>query len=118
MTADEAKKAIKTAVSKYKISVKLDDASFDMTAEDLGLKYNDKADLQELINAANKDKEPEKQVKLFKMDKSDELETALVDSYILPKRSHSLMQRHRVIRMQRQRMTNKRRLRQIHRPSI
>lgn len=85
MTADEAKKAIKTAVSKYKISVKLDDASFDMTAEDLGLKYNDKADLQELINAANKDKEPEKQVKLFKMDKSDALETALVDSYITAK---------------------------------
>lgn len=85
MTADEAKKAIKTAVGKYKISVKLDDASFDMTAEDLGLKYNDKADLQELINAANKDKEPEKQVKLFKMDKSDELETALVDSYITAK---------------------------------
>lgn len=85
MTADEAKKAIKTAVDKYKISVKLDDASFDMTAEDLGLKYNDKADLQELINAANKDKEPEKQVKLFKMDKSDELETALVDSYITAK---------------------------------
>lgn len=85
MTADEAKKAIKTAVGKYKISVKLDDASFDMTAKDLGLKYNDKADLQELINAANKDKEPEKQVKLFKMDKSDELETALVDSYITAK---------------------------------
>ena len=85
MTADEAKKAIKTAVGKYKLSVKLDDASFDMTAEDLGLKYNDKADLQELINAANKDKEPEKQVKLFKMDKSDELETALVDSYITAK---------------------------------
>lgn len=42
MTADEAKKAIKTAVGKYKISVKLDDASFDMTAEDLGLKYNEK----------------------------------------------------------------------------
>ena len=57
MTADEAKKAIKTAVGKYKISVKLDDASFDMTAKDLGLKYNDKADLQELINAANKDKD-------------------------------------------------------------
>ena len=35
MTADEAKKAIKTAVGKYKISVKLDDASFDMTAEDI-----------------------------------------------------------------------------------
>lgn len=85
MTADEAKKAIKTAVGRYKISVKLDDASFDMTAEDLGLKYNDKADLQELINAANKDKKPEKQVKLFKMDKSDELETALVDSYITAK---------------------------------
>lgn len=85
MTADEAKKAIKTAVGKYKISVKLDDASFDMTAKDLGLKYNDKADLQELINAANKDKKPEKQVKLFKMDKSDELETALVDSYITAK---------------------------------
>lgn len=85
MTADEAKKAIKTAVGKYKISVKLDDASFDMTSEDLGLKYNDKANLQELINAANKDKEPEKQVKLFKMDKSDELETALVDSYITAK---------------------------------
>lgn len=85
MTADEAKKAIKTAVGKYKISVKLDDASFDMTAEDLGLKYNDKANLQELINAANKDKEPEKRVKLFKMDKSDELETALVDSYITAK---------------------------------
>ena len=65
MTADEAKKAIKTAVGKYKISVKLDDASFDMTAKDLGLKYNDKADLQELINAANKDKKPEKQEKLF-----------------------------------------------------
>ncbi|MCQ4818351.1 hypothetical protein [Agathobacter rectalis] len=29
--------------------MKLDDASFDMTAKDLGLKYNDKADLQELI---------------------------------------------------------------------
>lgn len=85
MTADEAKKAIKTAVGKYKISVKLDDTSFDMTAEDLGLKYNDKANLQELINAANKDKEPEKQVKIFKMDKSDELETALVDSYITAK---------------------------------
>ena len=85
MTADEAKKAIKTAVGKYKISVKLDDASFDMTAEGLGLKYNDKADLQELINAANKDKEPEKQVKLFKMDKSDKMETALVDSYITAK---------------------------------
>ena len=85
MTADEAKKAIKTAVGKYKISVKLDDASFDMTAKDLGLKYNDKANLQELINAANKDKKPEKQVKLFKMDKSDELETALVDSYITAK---------------------------------
>ena len=85
MTADEAKKAIKTAVGKYKISVKLDDASFDMTAEDLGLKYNDKADLQELINAANKDKEPKKQVKLFKMEKSDELEAALVDSYITAK---------------------------------
>ena len=85
MTADEAKKAIKTAVGKYKISVKLDDASFDMTAKDLGLKYNDKADLQELINATNKDKKPEKQVKLFKMDKSDELETALVDSYITAK---------------------------------
>lgn len=85
MTADEAKKAIKTAVGKYKISVKLDDASFDMTAEDLGLKYNEKADLQELINAANKDKELEKQIKLFKMDKSDELENALVDSYITAK---------------------------------
>ena len=36
-----------------------------MTAEDLGLKYNDKADLQELINAANKDKEPEKQESAF-----------------------------------------------------
>lgn len=85
MTADEAKKAIKTAVGKYKISVKLDDASFDMTAEDLGLKYNDKADLQELINAANKDKEPEKQVKLFKTKESDELESVLVDSYITAK---------------------------------
>lgn len=118
MTADEAKKAIRTAVGKYKISVKLDDASFDMTAKDLGLKYNDKADLQELINAANKDKKPEKQVKLFKMDKSDELETALVDSYITAKHSHSLMLRHRVIRMQRQMMTNKRRLRQTYRPLI
>ena len=85
MTAGEAKKAIKTAVGKYKISVKLDDASFDMTAENLGLKYNDKADLQELINAANKDKEPEKQVKLFKTKESDELESVLVDSYITAK---------------------------------
>ena len=115
MTADEAKKAIKTAVGKYKISVKLDDTSFDMTAEDLGLKYNDKADLQELINAANKDKEPEKQVKLFKMDKSDELETTLIS---LQKRSHSLMLRLRAIRIQMQMMTNKRRLRQTHRPLI
>ena len=115
MTADEAKKAIKTAVGKYKISVKLDDTSFDMTAEDLGLKYNDKADLQELINAANKDKEPEKQVKLVKMDKSDELETTLIS---LQKRSHSLMLRLRAIRIQMQMMTNKRRLRQTHRPLI
>lgn len=89
MTAGEAKKAIKTAVGKYKISVKLDDASFDMTAEDLGLKYNDKADLQELINAANKDKEPEKQVKLFKTKESDELESVLVDSYITAKLRNS-----------------------------
>ncbi len=99
--------------------MKLDDASFDMTAEDLGLKYNDKADLQELINAANKDKEPEKQVKLFKMDKSDELETALVDSYITAKtQSQSDAGRLRVIRIQMQMMTNKRRLRQTHRPLI
>ena len=41
--------------------------------------------IRDRINAANKDKEPEKQVKLFKMDKSDELETALVDSYITAK---------------------------------
>ena len=36
-----------------------------MTAEDLGLKYNDKADLQELINAANKDKETGKAGEAF-----------------------------------------------------
>jgi predicted patatin/cPLA2 family phospholipase len=46
-----------------------------MTAEDLGLKYNDKADLQELINAANKDKEPEKldpfDAKTFREDPMD-----------------------------------------------
>lgn len=85
MTAKEAKKALKNAVDKYQISVTLDDATFDMNAEDLGLEYNDKADMQELINAANKDKEPEKQVKLFKMKKGEEMENALVDSYISAK---------------------------------
>lgn len=85
MTAKEAKKALEEAVDKYQISVTLDDATFDMNSEDLGLEYNSKADLQELINAANKDKEPEKQVKLFKMKKGEELENALVDSYISAK---------------------------------
>lgn len=85
MTAKEAKKALEEAIDKYQISVTLDDATFDMNSEDLGLEYNSKADLQELINAANKDKEPEKQVKLFKMKKGEELENALVDSYISAK---------------------------------
>ena len=85
MTADEAKKAIKSAVGQKKISEKQKKKTKKKTTKNLGLKYNDKADLQELINAANKDKKPEKQVKLFKMDKSDELETALVDSYITAK---------------------------------
>lgn len=89
-----------------------------MTAEDLGLKYNDKANLQELINAANKDKEPEKQVKLFKMDKSDELETALVDSYITAKTQSQSDATAQSDTDAEARMTNKRRLRQIHRPLI
>lgn len=82
MTAKEAKKAIKKAIDKYQIKVKLDDAEFEMNAEDLGLEYNEKADMQTLINAANKNKEPDKQVKLLIMKKGDELENALVDSYI------------------------------------
>lgn len=82
MTAKEAKKAIKKAIDKYQIKVKLDDAEFEMNAEDLGLEYNDKADMQTLINAANKNKEPDKQVKLFIMKKYEELQNALVDSYI------------------------------------
>lgn len=82
MTAKEAKKAIKKAIDKYQIKVKLDDAEFEMNAEDLGLEYNEKADMQTLINAANKNKEPDKQVKLFIMKKDEELQNALVDSYI------------------------------------
>lgn len=82
MTAKEAKKAIKKAIDKYQIKVKHDDAEFEMNAEDLGLEYNEKADMQTLINAANKNKEPDKQVKLLIMKKGDELENALVDSYI------------------------------------
>ncbi len=85
MTAKEAKKALEKAVDKYQISVTLDDISFDMNAEDLGLKYNDKADMQALIDAANKDEKPEKDIKLFKMKKNEELESALVDSYISSK---------------------------------
>lgn len=85
MTAKEAKKALEKAIDKYQISVTLDDASFDMNAEDLGLKYNDKTDMQALIDAANKDEKPDKNVKLFKMKKSEELESALVDSYISSK---------------------------------
>ena len=38
--------------------------------------------MQTLINAANKNKEPDKQVKLFIMKKDEELQNALVDSYI------------------------------------
>lgn len=82
MTAKEAKKAIKKAIDKYQIKVKLDDAEFEMNAEDLGLEYNEKADMQTLINAANKNKEPDKQVKLLIMKKDEELQNALVDSYI------------------------------------
>lgn len=82
MTEKEAKKAIKKAIDNYQIKVKLDDAEFEMNAEDLGLEYNDKADMQTLINAANKNKEPDKQVKLFIMKKDEELQNALVDSYI------------------------------------
>lgn len=85
MTAKEAQKAVKEAVKKYQIAVKLDDASFDMNADELGLEYNDKTDMQMLINAANKDKEPEKKVELFKTKNADELESALVDSYITAK---------------------------------
>ena len=85
MTAKEAQKAVKEAVKKYQIAVKLDDASFDMNAGELGLEYNDKTDMQMLINAANKDKEPEKKVELFKTKNADELESALVDSYITAK---------------------------------
>lgn len=82
MTAKEAKKAIKKAIDKYQIKVKLDDAEFEMNAEDLGLEYNEKADMQTLINAANRNKVPDKQVKLFNMKKGDEMQNALVDSYI------------------------------------
>ena len=85
MTAKEAQKAVKEAVKKYQIAVKLDDASFDMNADELGLEYNDKTDMQMLINAANKDKEPEKKVELFKTKNAEELESALVDSYITAK---------------------------------
>lgn len=85
MTAKEAQKALKDAAKKYHIAVKLDDASFDMNADELGLEYNDKTDMQMLINAANKDKEPEKKVELFKTKNADELESALVDSYITAK---------------------------------
>mgnify|MGYP004582219477 FL=1 len=85
MTAKEAQKAVKEAVKKYQIAVKLDDASFDMNAGELGLEYNDKTDMQMLINAANKDKEPEKKVELFKTKNAEELESALVDSYITAK---------------------------------
>ena len=79
MTAKEAKKAIKKAIDKYQIKVKLDDAEFEMNAEDLGLEYNEKADMQTLINAANRNKVPDKQVKLFNMKKGDEMQNALVD---------------------------------------
>lgn len=85
MTAKEAQKAVKEAVKKYQIAVKLDDTSFDMNADELGLEYNDKTDMQMLINAANKDKEPEKKVELFKTKNAEELESALVDSYITAK---------------------------------
>lgn len=85
MTAKEAKKAVKDAVKKYQIAVKLDDASFDMNADELGLEYNDKTDMQMLINAANKDEKPEKKVELFKTKNAEELESALVDSYITAK---------------------------------
>ena len=85
MTAKEAQKAVKEAVKKYQIAVKLDDASFDMNAGELGLEYNDKTDMQMLINAANKDKELEKKVELFKTKNAEELESALVDSYITAK---------------------------------
>lgn len=85
MTAKEAKKAVKDAVKKYQIAVKLDDASFDMNADELGLEYNDKTDMQILINAANKDEKPEKKVELFKTKNAEELESALVDSYITAK---------------------------------
>lgn len=85
MTAKEAKKAVKDAVKKYQIAVKLDDASFDMNADELGLEYNDKTDMQMLINAANKDEKTEKKVELFKTKNAEELESALVDSYITAK---------------------------------
>ena len=50
MTAKEAKKAVKDAVKKYQIAVKLDDASFDMNADELGIEYNDKTVLYILFH--------------------------------------------------------------------
>lgn len=85
MTAKEAKAALETAIEEYTISVTLDDETFDMNADDLELTYNEKADLQVLIDAANKDETSQKDVTLFKLKDGEALENALVDSYITAK---------------------------------
>ncbi len=85
MTITEAKQTLKGAAKKYETAVTLDDQTFALNSEDLGLKYNDKADLQELCNAANKDEKPEKEIEVFEVKSEVELAGVLQDGYVTAK---------------------------------
>ena len=114
MTAKEAQKALKDAAKKYQIAVKLDDASFDMNADELGLEYNDKTDMQMLINAANKDKEPEKRSSFLRLKMLMSLKVHWWIPILLRRHRNSQMQQHKVqIHLIRTQMQIKNRILQV-----
>ncbi len=84
-TIAEAKKALQNAVGEYEVIVTLDDQTFTLKQESLELKFNDKADMQALCNAANREEKPEKEIKLFEMKDEAGLEEILQEAYITAK---------------------------------
>lgn len=54
MTVEEAKAALKKQAEDYTINMTLDGVDFNMTSDDLGISYNESADIQAICNAANK----------------------------------------------------------------
>lgn len=83
MTIKEAKKALKDAVKNYEVAVTLDNVEFTLKSADIGLKYNDEADMQALVNSANTGDKLEKKVEVLKTDKKENVEEDLVAAYVM-----------------------------------